>query len=254
MKKILTKLPLSLLLVLAAITGIKAQDNKQLRRERIQSSYMLALGRNPSEAEINYWQGRTDANTIADFVKNHKAYIGQDAGTRRAIIIKSYNDILGRNPSQGEIDYWAKYNSTYSELTKNHVQWLAGNPGEYENVIRRSYQFYLKRQPNADEIRYWKSQGTLSYLMLVACHEDWVKRGGNRAQTGSGAGLNANSVLVNKIQISPTIAREAKSFAGVVASGGGNIVASGAGNIVAAGAGNVVAAGAGNIVAAGAGN
>lgn len=254
MKKRLTKLH-ALFVVCLIATSLLGQDARQLRRERIQSSYMLALGRNPNESEITYWQGRTDANTIADFVKNHKTYISQDAGTRTSIITRSYNDILGRNPNQGEIDYWSKGNNTYSELTKNHLQWLTGNPAEYENVIKRSYQYYLQRQPSAGEISYWKGQGTLSYLMLVACHEDWVKRGGNKAQTpSSGASVNASSAVVSMVRVSPSIAAEAKSFAGIVSAGAGNIVAAGAGNVIAPGGANIVAAGAGNIVAAGAGN
>jgi len=234
-----------------------SQSPIQIRRERIQSSYMLALGRAPSESEITYWQGRADAKTISDFVANHKTYIGQDAGTRRAVIIKAYNDALGRNPTAAEIDYWSKYNQTYVELMKAHVQWLAGNPAEYEKVISRSYQFELGRQPAAAEIAYWKTQGVLSYLILVGCHEDWKRRNNNNGsapKTSGASTIASGSSLVIQVPISATVAQEAHVLSGLLSTNGGNVIAAGGGNVIAAGGGNVIAAGGGNVIAAGGGN
>lgn len=236
---------------------IKAQDAKQLKRERIQTSYMFTFGRAPQEGEITYWQGRNDATSIAQMVNFHKDYIKTNRSANNEVITKAYLDALGRKPEQGELDYWAKGNNSYVELMKNHISWLSGNPAEYEKVIRRSYQLVLNRTPDGTEINHWKSQGVFSYALLVGCHEDWKRRNNNNtsAKKTSGASqIPSGSAFVALVPVSNTIATEARSFAGLVAAGGGNLVAAGGGNLVAAGGGNLVAAGGGNLVAAGGGN
>lgn len=243
------------LMAAAIATASFAQDANQLRSERIQASYMLAFGRAPQSTEITYWQGRNESNSIADLLRNHKTYLGQDANTRTATIRRAYIDAMGRNPSADEIKYWSAYNQTYTELMKNHVQWLGGNPAEYEKVIKASYQFVLNRQPSAAEVGYWKGQGTYSYAMLVGCHEDWKKKNPPTAQKTSGrAELSTSSSYLSLVPLSAAIAIEARNSVGLVAAGGGNMVAAGGGNLVAAGGGNIVAAGGGNMVAAGGGN
>lgn len=234
-----------------------AQDARQLKRERIQTSYMLAFGRAPQEGEITYWQSRNDANTIEQMVKLHKDYFKTNRSANNEVISKAYLDALGRTPSQGELDYWAQGSNSYVELMKNHIGWLSGNPAEYEKVIKRSYQLVLNRQPDAGEISYWKGQGVFSYALLVGCHEDWKRRNNNNTgakKTSGSSQIPASPTYVTLIPVSAQIATEARSFAGLVAAGGGNLVAAGGGNLVAAGGGNLVAAGGGNLVAAGAGN
>lgn len=245
---------LSLMVLVIAVASF-AQDANQLRRERIQAAYMLAFGRAPQAGEITYWQGRNESNSISELLKSHKAYIGQDAGTRTAAIKRAYIDAMGRNPSADEIKYWSSYNQTYTELMKNHVQWLGGNPAEYEKVIKSSYQFGLNRTPSTAEISYWKSQGIISYAMLVACHEEWKKKNPPSAQKTSGkTELSSSSNLLSIVPLSAGIAVEARAAAGLTSSAGSNMVAAGGGNMVAAGGGNMVAAGGGNMVAAGGGN
>lgn len=234
-----------------------AQDARQLKRERIQASYMLAFGRAPQESEITYWQGRNDANTIEQMVNLHKDYFKSNRAANNEVIAKAYLDALGRNPIQSELDYWAKGSNSYVELMKNHISWLSGNPAEYEKVIKRSYSFVLGRQPDAGEISYWRGQGVFSYVLLVGCHEDWKRRNNNNSgakKTSGASQIPASPTYVALVPVSAQVATEARSFAGLVAAGAGNLVAAGGGNLVAAGGGNLVAAGGGNLVAAGAGN
>lgn len=238
-------------LVISPITLLA--QNSSAQSERIQSSYLLAFGRAPNSGELNYWLGQGQ-RSIADLIALHRNYLSRDAGNHRAAITRAYVDAMGRNPSTGEINYWMQGTDTYAQLMKNHMQWLAGNPAEYANVIRRSYQFVLGRQPNAGELAYWQSQGVLSYVVLVGCHEQWRQQNGSRAQTSGQPMVAARSSFLVTVPVSPAIANEARMAAGIVAAGGGNIVAAGGGNIVAAGGGNIVAAGGGNIVAAGGGN
>lgn len=239
----------SIVTIALGFLAVTAKASEQT--ERIEASYLLAFGRAPSPAEVAYWSKQGQLS-VTNLVARHRQYLQQDAATKRAAIIKSYEDALGRKPSEAEIRYWSQSNNTYTELVKNHVQWLSGNPGEYENVIRRSYQRVLNRQPSPAEINYWRHQGTLSYVVLVGCHEQWKRS--NSTKTSGTLQLAPNSGLLTTVSVSPSVAAEARSAAGVIAAGGGNVIAAGGGNVIAAGGGNVIAAGGGNVIAAGGGN
>ncbi len=225
------------------------------RKERIQASYLLAFGRIPSDGEIQYWQGRTDAAKLDDFINQHRKYIASNPSIQKEVIKKAYNDALGRDPQQGEYDYWSKGTDSYTMLIGKHIYWLTSNPTEYELVIKRSYQKALGKTPNADEIKYWKSQPVYAYDVLLVLHEDWKKRTGGNGQSTAGTTLNSSSSYLQTVAVSAEILKEVKlSFNGLVTGGGGSMVAAGGGNMVAAGGGNLVAAGGGNMVAAGGGN
>ena len=236
---------------LAAVAPARAQSPEM--RERIQASYLIAFGRPASSGEVQYWAGQ-HPTSVSALVANHRNYLTRDSGTHRATIVKAYQDAMGRNPTEAEINYWFRGNDTYTQLMKNHISWLGGNPGEYEKVIRRSYNYVFHRQPNAGELRYWKSQGTLSYIMLVACHQEWQRHNGSTPKTSGGLAISSNAPALNAVQLSSSIANEARAAAGVIAAGGGNVIAAGGGNVIAAGGGNVIAAGGGNVIAAGGGN
>lgn len=221
--------------------------------ERVQASYLIAFGRPASAGEVAYW-ARQNPASVGALVNDHRYYLSRDAGTHRATIVRAYVDAMGRNPTEAEINYWFRGNDTYAQLMQNHINWLRGNPAEYEKVIRRSYQFALHRQPNAAEVRYWKSQGVMSYAMLVACHEDWQRRNGGSSAHGGRVSIAANSSVLATLAVSPAVGREARAAAGVIPAGAGNVIAAGGGNVIAAGGGNVIAAGGGNVIAAGGGN
>lgn len=223
-----------------SLNSQKAVSTKE-KTEKIQASYMLAFGRKANQNELNYWLSQPD-KTVAAHLDNHRQFANSDKGTKRALIIKSYKDILGRAPSENEIKYWMNGNNLYFELTKNHIQWLAANPAEYENVIKRSYQYVLGRQPETAEINYWKSQGTLSYVVLLSCHEEWKKTNGQTAKKTSGSSsISTTGSMLQTIPISANVANEVKIATGIT--NGGNVIAPGGGNVIAPGGGNVVAAG-----------
>jgi hypothetical protein len=258
-----------LIFLLLAGTSFAADSAAKLR-ERVQASYLIAFGRSATNDEVAYWT-KQNPKSVADLVNGHRQYLKQDANTHRALIKRSYIDALGRDPIEGEFKHWMGGNDPYTQLMKNHVGWLAGNPAEYEAVIKRSYQFIFKRKADAGELKYWRSQGTVSYAMLVAAHDTWRKSNPTApAKTAGVSTVSANSTFLATAPVSPAIAAEARIAGGLVAAGAGNLVgndggslvgndgaslvAAGGGNLVAAGGGNLVAAGGGNLVAAGGGN
>jgi len=235
------KVILSLLVLFIGAGSVYAQTEQE---QRIQASYMLAFGRQPNSGELTYWKSQGN-KSISELINNHKGYLKQDAATQRNTINKAYADAMGRNASESEISYWKSGNDTYTTLMKNHVSWLANNPAEYEKVIKRSYQFVFGRPATAAEVNYWKGQPKVSYILLVAYHQDYKKR--NQASQSSGLNVRNAGSLVS-VPLSANIAAEASAATGlsknnVVAAGGDNLIAPSGGYVVAAGGANVVAAG-----------
>lgn len=260
MKKILPTLVLSAVFATVGFADAVSQ--------RIQASYLIVFGRGATGDEVAYWK-KQNPRSVGDLVTNHRQYLSRDANTHRATIRRSYIDALGREPNDGEYRHWMGGNDTYTQLMKNHVGWLSGNPGEYESVIKRSYRFVFNRPANAGEIQYWRSQGTLSYAMLVAAHDTWRKANPSTPKTAGTAKVSGDSTFLASVVVSSGITAEIRA-SGLISDDGSTLVAAGGGNLVAAGGGNLigndgasligndggslVAAGGGNLVAAGGGN
>lgn len=260
MKKILTALVLSVVFTTAGFADAVSQ--------RIQASYLIVFGRGASADEVAYWR-QQNPRSVGDLVTGHRQYLSRDANTHRAMIRRSYIDGLGREPNEGEYQHWMKGNDTYTQLMKNHVSWLSGNPGEYEAVIKRAYRFVFNRAASGAEIQYWRSQGTLSYAMLVAAHDTWRKANPATPKTSGTARIAGDSPFLASVVVSSAVTAEIRA-SGLIGNDGSTLVAAGGGNLVAAGGGNLVgndgasligndgstlvAAGGGNLVAAGGGN
>lgn len=260
MKKALPALVLSAFLATTGFADALSQ--------RIQASYLIVFGRGAESGEITYWRSQ-NPRSVGDLVAGHRQFLSRDANTHRAMIRRSYIDGLGREPNEGEYQHWMKGNDTYTQLMKNHVSWLSGNPGEYESVIKRSYRFVFNRAASAGEVQYWRSQGTLSYAMLVAAHDTWRKANPSTPKTSGTAKISGDSTFLASVVVSSGITAEIRA-SGLIGNDGSTLVAAGGGNLVAAGGGNLVgndgasligndgstlvAAGGGNLVAAGGGN
>ena len=237
----------SLLLLVLAFSSVTAFAQSREKLERIKAAYMLAYGREPVGGEITFYNNQRDQtipqylNLLADYAKREKSF-------KRSLISKSYIDALGRKPIDGEINYWLNGTDLYYNLVNNHVSWLKGNPAEYEKVIKRSYQAVFGRQPNSGELNFWKGQPTVSYVMLVGCHEQWKRTNGN-GNAASNRISNTSNGSVTVVPLTTVVANEVKNAANIQP--GGNVISPGGGNVVAAGGDNLIAVGSAGVVAAG---
>jgi hypothetical protein len=241
----------------AGLTNLRAQTVgdavARIHRERIQASYLIALGRLATEDEVKYWIGQ-NPKSVSDLVTRHRDYLTRDNGTHQDVIRRSYLAALGKPPSGSEMQHWMAGSDTYTNLVTNHTNWLRSNPAQYVEVIKRSYQNVLGRPAKDAEVNHWKNQGVFAYCILAACHEDWKKRGGEATATATKA-VPTSSSFLNTVSVSPNILSESKlAVSSLIGNDGASMVAAGGGNMVAAGGGNMVAAGGGNMVAAGGGN
>jgi hypothetical protein len=217
-----------------------------ITKERVESSYLLALGRKPTKSELQYWLNREPDKALNDHVENHRQYANGDKNTKRALIKKSYVDVLGRNPREDEISYWMKGADLYYQLTNKHLKWLIDNPAEYEKVIKRSYKAVLNREADAGELNYWKGQKVMSFALLLSCHEDWKAKNGQTARKTSGTNNVSNSGnFVQFATVSNKVASEANNLLGAA---GGNLIGGAGANLIGQAGGNLIGQAGGNLV------
>lgn len=229
---------------------------QEARKDRIIASYMLAFGRPPQQAEVNYWLTDPLSNKmVTDLVEKHRSNMNKvDRSLRLAAVKQSYIDAFGRAPRQDEIDYWMGSVNTYAEMVQKHVEWFSTRPDEWVKVIKASYQMAFKRAPKPDELAYWKGQPARSFFSLVVQHDEFIR---NNPQQGP-KNSTANTSIIkkeNKVTITPSVLAEIKMIGGsVISTGGGNVISTGGGNVISTGGGNVISTGGGNVISTGGGN
>ena len=249
----LASLIVALLFSSAAFAQSPAEQARQ--RERVAASFVLALGRAASPAEIEEWTQRGQAS-IADLVARHRQQLQSNSGLKRTTLEKAFRDTYGRAPTNQELNTWSAQSGTYTELTTRLISALAEDTAEYEKLLERVYQLVVRRGVYAEEIAYWKKHGTLSYAMLVGAVEDWARRNqpGLMVTVGTPT-VSVNSTYLTTVRLSPAIAEEARAAAGMeslkghyveadyLGSTGRNIVMPGAEKLVSGGKIHFVAAG-----------
>jgi hypothetical protein len=249
----LLKRRLAFLFVASVLASAAAASLAQTaeQQERIEASFVLALGRTPTSAEIERWSTQ-EPLSLSELFARHRRQLEADAADQRAVILRADQDAFGLAP--GEIDTkGAAGGGTYAELMQRHLRWLAEHPAEYEQVVRRAYQLVLQRDAYSIEIDYWKRQPPLSFALLAGCIEDWARRNrpGLTATTGVAA-ISVNSAYLATVRLSPAVAAEARMAAGLVPTDDPALASAAGRHLVAPGADHVSSVGGIYFAAAGA--
>lgn len=255
----------NLFLLAVALIGlltVSTESVAQTKKSKILAGYFLAFGRGATDGELNYWMGQPE-KSVADYVNTNKTWLQGQTGEATAVIQRAYADVLGRQPTGGEINNWIGYKLTYADLFSRNLTWMNSNPSGKQDAIKAAYRTVFGRDAQPGELTYWQSQTTMPYTKLVAAHQTWknanspgVCRGGSSVACGTSLGpINTALVvpaMVGQFNAVPgaSVVMDRSGFS-LVASGGGNLVASGGGNLVASGGGNISVA---NLVASGGGN
>jgi hypothetical protein len=220
-----------------------ALANSSAQSDRIAASYVLALGRVPSGAEIAEAE-KAGELPISELVSRLRQRLRSDAALKGAVAVKAWKDAFGREPSPGDLSRSAEDSSTYTELMQAHIQSLAKDQAEYEKVLERAYRLVIRRGVYPGEIAYWKKHDTLPYALLVGCVEDWGRRNapGLMETTGT-ATVSVNSNYLTTVRLSPAIAAEARKAAGLSTDAPADVIAATGRTLVAAGAANLVSGG-----------
>jgi PKD repeat protein len=84
--------------------------------QHVQANYQTILGRPASDDEVSAWvtaftNGVTNEGVMAGFVGSSEYYFSADKGNgdTPTWVVSAYQDVLGRQPSQGEIDTWTPF-------------------------------------------------------------------------------------------------------------------------------------------------
>ena len=223
-------------------TSVFGQNADQIKRESIQASYMLAMGKKPTQAEENYWMSqKINGDMLKTLYENHRQWLQSNPEVKKDMIRRSFKNSYGRTPSESEVNTNMKQNWTYVDWMNNHIAWLKKTPSDFEQAIKFAYQNVLNRQPSSSELSFWKGKGTMAYYAVAAC-VDQCKRSGNSSNCASNV-LGSGSGYAQTVNVSPSVAASAS---GLIGQAGGNVVAAGGANVVAAGGANVIAVGGGN--------
>lgn len=154
-----TRLRMSIALAFGALMQLTPLYG-QSRDSLVRDSYSEALGRAAQAGEVTYWTGRTDWRTKADLITLHRDFLRKDANAAREAVVASYQRVLKRAPSEGEINYWLPQvrskGMTCAELEANHRQYLASQPATAPEIkrdpwIEQAFQEVLGRSPTGAE-------------------------------------------------------------------------------------------------------
>jgi hypothetical protein len=231
-------------------TSVFGQSADDLKRQSIQASYLLALGKKATQSEVNYWMGQTiSGDMVKTLYENHRNWLQGNPEVKKDMIRRSFKDCYGRTPSESEVNTNMKMNWTYTDWMENHRAWLKKTPGDYAKAIEFAYQNVLSRQPSSSELSYWKGKGAMAAYVIAACL-DQCKKAGNSSNCVTSS-VSSTTRYANALEVAPKIATSA---GGLIGAAGGNVVSGGGANVIAPGGGNVIAAGGMNVIAAGGGN
>lgn len=194
-----------------------------------------------------------DSLTVADTIARLRQQIESDDAVRADVLARAARDALGRLPTDDEIAAWSgePRGATYAERMERRLAWLAERPAEYERVIQRAYRVVVRRDAYPEEIEYWRARGTLSFVLLVGCVEDWARRNQPGLMVTAGRPtVSLNSEFLTTLRLEPRIAFEARAAAGLrednlrlAVAAGHNLIAAGAEPVVTRGRIHLVAAG-----------
>jgi hypothetical protein len=220
-------------------TSVFAQSADELKRQSIQASYLLALGKKPTAAELNYWMSQTiNGDMLKTLYENHRNWLQGNPEVKKDMIRRSFKNSYGRNPNDNEVNTNMQLNWTYTDWMNNHTAWLKKSSNDYEKAIQFAFQNVMGRYPTSSELSFWKGKGAMAYYVVASCVEQ-CKNSGNSSNCNSNV-FGTSTRFADAINVAPKVAASANNLIGQA---GGNVVAPGGANVVSAGGANVVAAG-----------
>ena len=240
-------------MVLAGLLACSAQDVSAQpagQAERVDASFVLALGRVPTAEETTQWGGAAPLS-LADLIVRHRSRLEAAPAEQRAVIERANRDAFGVASGMADIG-GPSATGAYIDMVTAHVRWLDAHPDDYLQVVQRAYRAVLAREAHPIEIDYWRKKPVTSFALLAACLENWALR--NRPGLMATAGVPAvsiNSRYLAAVRLSPAVAAEARGVAGLAAVGGPSLAAASGRHVVAPGAGEIVSVGGIHFTAAG---
>lgn len=200
-----------------------AAAKEDLNVQRINAACVFELGRLPTAEEIG-------ANSGSGAVTIEAAMKAFAKSADKQVAQRAYRDAFGAEASASPAT-----GGSYLTLMQEHLADLRSDGDAYREVLSRAYQFVIHRDPYDEEFAYWDERGTLPYVLLVGCVEDWARRNQPGLMVTAGeATVSVNCEFLATARLSPKVADEAKAIVGIgdasrVIAAGGEVPASSGG-------------------------
>lgn len=232
--------------VLSAVTSAKPEE----QQERLDASFLLALGRCPTPQEGQAWSQPAESS-FAALMERQRERLRTDAGVRREAALRAMADAYGTEALPPEL-VSNSGEGTYAEQVQRHLEWLSAHPETYRQVVDRAYRLVVGREAYSIEQEYWRERKSISFAMLVACIDSWARRNapGLMATTGT-ASISINCVHLVTRRLSPVVAAEVRAASGLAPEGEPALALACDRDVIAPGAGQIVSIGGIHMIAVG---
>jgi hypothetical protein len=284
---------LSMCVIACALSATASSVQAQDRPTMIRQSYDESFGRQPSQGEIDYWNGRQDWSTKDQLINFHMQGLKTNAGLQSEAVRAAYAQAGLNVPGDAMLQYWMADVGRYPRVVRVLSNDIKAYTARRAKMIDDAYTAAFGQWATQDEMNYgqtrpdWAGVGQLTELhrnyirgneqaadrVVTNSYLNVFKRQPNDGERGFWRPHVMSGLLCSEVEAAHRdwynrelrrVASDAQ-FVAAIANAGlaidvhGNLVRREGvqlvGNsIVAAGAGNIVAAGGGNIVAAGGGN
>lgn len=177
--------------------------------DRTTAAHLLALGTPPAAATA---RPAADEPPLATLLQAHRDQLRRDDDARAAVVRRAWADMHGRPPTEGESASLPREPVLHVELIERLRLAVAAAPADYPAIIHRAYRTVLQRDAYPEELAYWQPRGTLPFLVLVGCVEDWALRNqpGLMSTTGTPTiGVRSQHLLAWRLP--PALAAEVRA-------------------------------------------
>lgn len=193
---------LALVLQTAATTASADSDTN---KERSLLAQLLVFGRAGETVEAS-------PAPLAEQIAQRRAALANDPTKREQTARAAWRDAFGREPSAAEWSAELALPHTYTERMGQHLARLRAEPPENRATIQRAYRLVVHRDAYSEEFDYWRTHGVRSFVVLVACIEDWARRNQPGLMVTAGTPtIPASSRFVTIVPVPPALAVEVRA-------------------------------------------
>lgn len=187
--------------------------------------------------------------SFADAIAARRALLLAQPDLLRQVAARAAADAFGASAGATVAPAEAPLADSYVDRMQLHLAALRADPARYQTVIQRAYRFVINRDAYPEEIAYWRDQpDTLTYVLLVACIEDWARRNQPGLMVTAGQPtINVNCEFLRTARLYPTDVAAVREACGlppddsttdhrVIAVGAAHLASSGGIHFIAVGA------------------
>jgi hypothetical protein len=129
-----------------------------LQQEVIKRAYLEVYGAEPGQAQLAQWGPQLTAKTLwyVPLVAKLNEELNTNKGLydRRTIIRTVYYLAMGRDPNDGDFNFWQPRKDNYTQMLLANRNWLYSDAGkgDLQETVRRAFKQKMKKDPSSQEV------------------------------------------------------------------------------------------------------